>query len=379
MEAETRILLAGGGTGGHIYPLIAVVERLRGVRLRYFGDAGRFEPLLRNKGVEIARIATSKLRRYFSPLNLIDFLKFFFGLGQSLWKIYWFMPDAVFSKGGPGSLPVVLACRFYFIPLVVHESDAVPGWSNRISGKLANKIDLAFEAAKDYFSSRAPMEVTGQPVRQDILKDEPREAASRVLGLDSRLPTILVLGGSQGSEQINEFILNGLYSLLNKFQIIHQVGQNKFAEYKNTYEFISKDWNPALKQRYFYAPYLDDSTSPLTNANLASAYNAADIVVSRAGAGSIFEIAAKGKPAILIPFSEAAGDHQRANAYECQKIGSVIVIEQENLLPNLFISVADNLLKDVGRLSKMIAAARKFYNPEAAEKIARDILALVKS
>ncbi|OGY63673.1 MAG: hypothetical protein A3I24_00470 [Candidatus Harrisonbacteria bacterium RIFCSPLOWO2_02_FULL_41_13b] len=371
MEAETRILLTGGGTGGHIYPLIAVAEQLKGVRLRYFGYAGRYRELLLARGVETSKVLSSKLRRYFSFLNFLDFFRFFISVFQSLWKIYWFMPDAAFSKGGPGSLAVVLACRFYLIPVLVHESDAIPGLANKIAGRFSNKIDLAFDAAQQQFVSRAPIEVVGQPVRQEILQVESKEMASRVFSFDPLQPTILVLGGSQGSEPINEFILTGLSALLNKFQIIHQVGEDKYEEYKNTYEFIAKDWSPSLRQKYFYAPYFDEK--------IVSAYNASDLVVSRAGAGSIFEIAAKLKPAILIPFPEAANDHQRVNAFECQKAGSAIVIEQENLLPNLFISVVESVLKNEGQLSKMISAAKKIYRPDAAVKIARDILLLINS
>ena len=295
MRKETRILLTGGGTGGHIYPLITVALQLADYRLRYFGDPGQYKSELQEAGIEIASVSSSKFRRYFSLLNFLDIFKFAFGFIQSLCKIYWFMPDAAFSKGGPGALPVILACRFYLIPIVIHESDAVPGLTNKIAARYAKKVKLAFESARAYFNTRAEIETVGQPVREEFLKEETKTEAVKYFGLDAAKPVLLFLGGSQGSNRLNDFILSNLESLLNKFQIIHQVGEIKYQEYKNEYEFISKDWSPTLKKNYFFAPYLKE--------NLPKAYDAADLAISRSGAGALFEDAAKKKNAVLIPFS----------------------------------------------------------------------------
>src|SRR3989344_3853249 len=138
---KLRILLTGGGTGGHIYPIIAVAQKLQewaftnGFQpdVRYYGQPGEYKEALAAAGIKVSRIASSKLRRYASILNFLDFFKFFFGFFQSLWKIYWFMPDVAFSKGGRGARAVLSACRFYLVPVSIHESDTIPGLTNRAS------------------------------------------------------------------------------------------------------------------------------------------------------------------------------------------------------------------------------------------------------
>lgn len=369
MTKEIRILLTGGGTGGHIYPLIAVAKRLANVHLRYFGDPGLYKNLLENSQIEINKIISSKFRRYFSLLNILDTFKFVIGFIQALWEIFWFMPDAAFSKGGPGALPILLVCRFYFIPIVIHESDAIPGLTNKITARYAKKVKLAFGAAQKYFNTKAEIEIVGQPVREEILKDELSGEVRREFGFNENKPIILFLGGSQGSTRINDFVLSNLELFLHKFQILHQVGEKNYQPYKNSYDFISKNWPADLKNNYFLTPYFED--------NLASAFNVAEVVISRAGAGAIFEIAAKAKPSILIPFPEAANNHQQVNAYEYQKTGAAIIIEQANLLPNLIINVIENLLKDQNKLKQMSAAAKQFYKPKAAEQIAENIKSLL--
>lgn len=371
MAKETRILLTGGGTGGHIYPLLAAAQRLAGYRLRYFGDPGIYRDLLKSAGIEISAIASSKLRRYFSLANFLDFFKFIFGLIQSLWKLYWFMPDVAFSKGGPGALPVLLACRFYFIPVVIHESDAIPGLTNKISAKFARKVFLAFAAAQTHLQTKGEVATVGQPVRDDILKPKPMEEAKKSFAFNPIRPVLLVLGGSQGSAALNEFVLANITALLGRFQILHQVGYENYESHKQEWATISKDFSPLLKSSYEFVPYFDQ--------NLSDAYDAADVVVSRAGAGAIFECAAKGKPAVLIPLPDSANGHQEANAFEAKKAGMAEVIEQQNLLSNLFLSVIDNLMSDTQKLSSMSVAARAFYKPDAATKIAEGIISLVAS
>ena len=366
-----RILLTGGGTGGHIYPLIAVSKKLqdyadRGgleIDLRYFGKADYYAKELETNNIKAVYIAPSKLRRYFSLLNLVDIPKFFWSILQGLWKVFWFMPDAVFSKGGPGALAMILVCRFYRIPLLIHESDAIPGLTNRISARFAKKVDIAFEAAADYFQTKAELGVTGNPIREELLIPQDQAMAKRRWGFDPRKPVILVLGGSQGSERINNFISENLEDWLNKFQLLHQVGYGKYAEYQK--------WMKQ-KSNYQFVPYFDSVK------DLRDGFAAADIIVSRAGAGAIFEIAAMGKPSILIPLPEAANNHQNQNAYEYVKTGAAIIIEEENLLVNLAINEIEKILNNPALLIKMSTAAKNFYKPDAAEKIAKDIISVIK-
>lgn len=369
-----RILLTGGGTGGHIYPLVAVAQKIEEIlgkrgesaEFRYFGDPAHYEYYLSTNNILVVKIASSKLRRYFSLLNFFDVFKFFFGIIQSLWKVYWFMPDVVFSKGGPGALAIILVCRFYQIPLIIHESDSIPGLTNKTSAKFAKKIEIAFPSAANYFPAKKEMNLVGSPVREYLLKEGEKEAGKLSFGFDYNKPVILVMGGSQGAERINEFILENIELLATKYQILHQVGPKNFESYRNEYLFVSKNFAPEINKNYKFIPYLD--------LNLKDAYDACDLIVSRAGAGAIFEIAARGKPSILIPLDKSANDHQRQNAYEYAQAGAALVIEQENLLANLFVSQIDLILNNKERLEKMSIAAKNFYKPDAAQNIAEDIV-----
>lgn len=376
MARKLRILLTGGGTGGHIYPIIAVAQKLRGWAekngiepdLRYYGQPGEYRAVLESAGIRISKITSSKLRRYFSPTNFWDFFRFIFGFCQSLFKMYWFMPEVIFSKGGPGALSVVFASKFYLIPLVVHESDAIPGLTNKISARRAKFVDVAFSLAEKYLKTKGEMHVAGNPVREELLVQVPQGQAKTEFGFDPKKPLILFLGGSQGSASMNDFVLANLESVLQNYQVLHQIGKEKYAEYKLQYEFTSKNFSPILAANYKYFDYLDK--------DLGRAMDASDIIVSRAGSGAIFEIAAKGRPAILIPFPNAAANHQKENAYQYAETGAAAVIEEENLLPSILLSQLEKILNNSDIKTKMSAAAKDFYKPSAAEQIATDILKL---
>lgn len=371
---KLRLLLAGGGTGGHIYPLVTVKKKIQQyceeheieLDARYFGSAGPFETYLTNNGVRVTRIASSKLRRYFSLLNIVDFFRFFWGVLSAIIKMFFFMPDVVFSKGGPGALAVIYAARFYRIPVVLHESDAVVGMTNRVSAKHAEIIEVAFPEAVTSLPSDRQVRVVGGLVRDGLTIDEPRSTSRLAMGMPTGKPVILVLGGSQGAQAINYFVLENAEELLKNFAIIHQVGRNNYLQFKAEYEFMSRNHTDNLHASYRMHPYLDD-------AQMATALNACDIVVSRAGS-QIFELAALGKPAILIPLPESANDHQRANAYAYAKSGAAIVIEEENLLPGVFITQVNKLLSDPGQTERMSQSARTFYKANAVDAVARDVI-----
>ena len=189
-----------------------------------------------------------------------------------------------------------------------------------------------------------------------------------MLNFDSALPLILFIGGSQGAGAINNFVLENVASFTERFQILHQTGTNNYQSYKNEYAFISEHYPAETKKRYRFVAYLGD--------NMRYALKAADLIVSRAGASAIFEIAAAGKPSILIPLPTAAGDHQSQNAYEYGRGGAAVVLSEENLLLGLFANAVEGILGNEEKKRAMAEAARKFYLPAADEKIAADILAV---
>ena len=379
-----RILLVGGGSGGHIYPLIAIAQKLNyfigstvnfKLDLRYFGDAGNYKDLMVANNIKYSHIVSSKLRRYFTLKNILDFLKFFAALFQSLFKVFAFMPDVVFSKGGPGSLPILFVCKLFAVPIVIHESDSVPGLSNLISAKISKKIFLSFDSAKKFFGGR-DVQVVGNPVRSDLLinnssvalpqEDEARNKAKKIFGFTSNKPVLLIIGGSLGAVIINDFVLKNIEALTDKFQILHQVGSNNFNEYKRDYEFLSKTLPESTRNAYNFFAYFGE--------NLKDAYIASDLVLARAGAGTIFELAYFGKPSILVPLPESAGDHQALNSAEFEETGASVDIQQENFLSHLVLIQLESLVSNPEKMKLMSKAAFHFYKPFSAEIIATYLL-----
>lgn len=371
-----RIALAGGGTGGHLYPLLAVADALREVagndtRISYFGPEHALINEFEARNITIYPIASSKLRRYAALGNIIDFPKFIWSIFQALAKLYTEMPNVVFSKGGPGALPVVLAARWYMIPVVIHESDAIPGLTNKLSAKSAVKILLAFKEAEGYFP-RNKTQVVGNPVRAMFSGySADQKQSKRALQFDAEKPLVFMLGGSQGSQRVNTFILDNLDQFLPVFQIAHQTGLDNFVAARAQAATMTQRMDPIIQNQY--KPY-----GYLAADQMKSLFDAADIVISRAGSGAIFEIAAAGKPAILIPLSDAAQDHQRANAYAYASTGAASVIEEANFTAHLVLSQVGAILKDPNAQTRVKTAAQNFFKPHAARDIALAILSAAK-
>lgn len=367
-------MFTGGGSGGHITPIIAVARELRkNYRAElelYFLGAAKFSSLLKEEKIKVQPIISGKIRRNLSPQNIIrniiDVFKTPLGFLQSLWYLFWWMPDALFSKGGYGSVPVVLAAWLYRIPILIHESDSWPGLANRLAAKLAQRIAVSFSETQDYF----PKEKTallGSPIRLNMIKkclsQEDRAEAKQVFEIKTQNPVIFVMGGSQGGRRINEIVLGTLPQLLKKYEIIHQCGAR---QYQQVVKILSQSTTPA----YHLFSFLDEK-------QLALAYLLADLVISQAGS-SIFEIAACYKPSILIPLANSAGDHQRENAFNYARSGACLVIEESNLSPHLFLKQIDNVISDKNLSQKLISGAKGFARLDAAEKIARVLMEMAR-
>ncbi len=372
--SKTHILLIGGGTGGHIYPLVSVAQTLQATAkekqleldLRYFGDPGAYADYLKQNSIRVSQVASSKLRRYASVLNFLDFFKFFWGFFVALLKLYFFMPEVVFSKSGPGTLPIIYAARWYRIPVIIHESDAIPGLTNKISAKHAEIVELAFEHAKQYFTKNKTVNVVGLPVRAAAINSKTPAECRKIFGLSDEKPIILIIGGSQGAQILNEFVLANAEALLAQFEVVHQIGKDNFDQHAKEFAFVSKFFRPELVARYRPLAFLNDD-------NFAAAFGAADIVISRSGS-TIFEIAANAKPALLVPLASSANNHQMENAYAYSKAGAGVVIEESNMLPGLVINQLQKIIDSAEIRQRMSSAALAFYKPNAAADITRDIL-----
>ncbi|MEX0917017.1 MAG: undecaprenyldiphospho-muramoylpentapeptide beta-N-acetylglucosaminyltransferase [Candidatus Paceibacterota bacterium] len=367
-----KILFTGGGTGGHFYPIIAVAEEIQNIALErnlvtpslyYVGPEPYDERILFEKGVEYKQSPAGKIRRYPSLKNFFDLFKTAIGLLKSLWILFFIYPDVVFSKGGYTTFPVTLAARILRIPVVVHESDAVAGRANIFAGKFATKIAIAYPDAAKYFPGKE-VAYFGNPVR-DAIKRPATEGAHEYLKLDKEVPTLLIMGGSQGSQAINEVVMRALPQLVLKYQVIHQTGEAHVEEIKITSSVILE--KSEHKERYKAFGYLNDLA-------LRMAVGASALIISRAGSGAIFEIAMWGKPAILIPIPDQVSRDQRKNAFSFARSGAAIVIEEHNLTPNVFIAEVNRLMDDETRRATMGEAAKKFAKPNAARAIAEGIV-----
>lgn len=364
-----KILLIGGGTGGHFYPLIAVAEELNHIadeerianfKLFYMADSPYNQKALDEEFITFIPIVAGKLRVYFSLQNFLDMIKTGIGTVSALFKLFSLYPDVIISKGGYAAFPVLIAARILRIPVIVHESDTVPGRVNKWSGKFARKVALSYPEAAEYFD-QSKISITGQPVRKSIAHVAP-EGAKEFFELDPNIPTIGVIGGSLGAKIINDSITSLLPGLVQQYQVIHQTGKKNFEETKTDMEVLLG--NDTKRSRYKIFPYLNDLQTKMFG-------GAADIIISRAG-GTIFEIAAWGKPSIIIPGSAAVfhGDHQRKNAYHYARTGACVVIEEVNLTPSVLKNEIDLIISHRDHYDAMAARAKSFFTPEAARIIA---------
>lgn len=373
-----KVVFTGGGTGGHFYPVIAVAEELLSLarerkflepRLFYFAPDPYDKRLLFEHGIEFRAVPAGKVRRYASPANALDIVKTAVGSAIALGKLFAVYPDVVMSKGGYGSVPTVLAARLLRIPIVVHESDAVPGRANRWAARAAAVIGVSYPDAATQFPKGSNVALVGNPIRREIAEPA-REGAHQFLGLDRTVPTILILGGSQGAERLNDVILQALPDLVSRYQVIHQTGRAHLDEVRSASRVALSD-NPFARR---YLPF--DYLSALA---LRMAAGAADLVISRGGSGAIFEIASWGIPAILVPIPEDVSHDQRKNAFAYARSGAAVVMEERNLAPHLLVAEVNRLMGDEKARAAMTAAARNFARPDAARKIAEAILAIALS
>lgn len=375
-DNKMRILLTGGGTGGHIFPLIAVAksikEQLRkagvmkDIEFLFIGDLRKIDRQVFDKEeITVKQIFTAKIRRYFSPLNFLGIFTFPLGILQSFWYLFWFMPDVIFSKGGYGSVPVIIAGWVYHIPILIHESDIVPGLANRIAGKFASRIAVSFAPTVNSFSLKKTV-ITGNPVRDSIVSGN-KENAKNKFKIQDSLPVIFVIGGSQGAQSINNIIGKSLPQLLDKVHIIHQCGQQNIESCQKNLEDLHL--SDELKNRYHYFGFIGEE--------LADIYALADLVITRAGANTLAEIMACRKPSIIIPLASSAGNHQEKNALYFVEKGVGILLEEENLQGSLFINLVISTLQNKEKLEDMVKNIDKIAISNAKKIIAKGVIDLI--
>lgn len=366
-----KILLTGGGTGGHVYPLIAVAQSIRKIikeeklleaTIYYMAPSKYNEQALLENGIIYKPCFAGKVRRYFSLLNVVDLFKTFTGVLRALIDVYNIFPDVVFSKGGYVSFPALVAARVFGIPVVIHESDSTPGRVNAWSGKFAKRIAVSYPQAATFFDEKKVAH-TGNPIRKEI-EIPLKEGSFEHFQFEKDLPVILILGGSQGSQKINDVIIDILPELVEKYNIIHQTGKNHITEVKNTADVVLG--TSQNKSRYKALAYLDTLSMRL-------ATGCASLIISRAGS-AIFEIAAWGIPSIIIPIPEEISHDQRSNAFAYASTGACSVIEEVNMTPHIVSAEIDRILLTQSVTERMKQGTEAFRHPHAADTIAREII-----
>jgi UDP-N-acetylglucosamine--N-acetylmuramyl-(pentapeptide) pyrophosphoryl-undecaprenol N-acetylglucosamine transferase len=372
-----KIVFTGGGTGGHFYPIIAVAqkvnkiideEKIIGAKLYYFADDPYDKEMLFENRLVFEGIDTGKLRTYFSFKNFSDMIRTFFGVLNATYKLFTIYPDVVFGKGGYSSFPTVLAARILRIPVFIHESDSAPGRVNEWAGGFAKRVAISFKDAAEFFP-KEHIAWTGQPIRVELEQKANRDKALDFFKIDSDLPVLLILGGSQGAEIINNTILDALPRLLKNFRVIHQTGVRNFRGVVNQVDVILGD----DKNKVRYLPF-----AFLNELQIKMAAGAASIIISRAGS-TIFEIASWGVPSILVPFTESNADHAKKNAFAYARAGCCSVVEEKNMTANILSSEIERIFEDKDTYQKMVNNALAFNKKNAAEKIARELIQMALS
>jgi len=374
--ATHRVILTGGGTGGHVYPALAVAEQLKkrtGVEaIIYVGVEGHLEErLAKQAGLNFAGLTVIGLPRQISP----KLFSFPWQLSKAVWEalkiINDFRPTVVLGTGGYAAAPILSASVLKNIPFAIHEPDSYPGLVNKIFAPHSKLVSLGMAAAQNKFKRLAKKEkivFNGNPISERYLRLPDHNAACIAMELDPLLPTILVTGGSQGAQAINEAVYNMLPLLISRenatvvFQVLHQVGEKNWHTMENSLA-------PALRNHRLYKPtkYIDD---------LSVAYATANLAVCRSGAMTIAELTATGTPAIFIPYPHGTQNHQMFNARTVAAAHAAKIIPQAELTGNSLYEEIERLLSQNFKMSQMRQQMFSLAKPLAAVELAEQLLNL---
>jgi UDP-N-acetylglucosamine--N-acetylmuramyl-(pentapeptide) pyrophosphoryl-undecaprenol N-acetylglucosamine transferase len=376
-----RLVVSGGGTGGHTYPALTAVRALQArlggaVEVLWIGSANSLESRVAEaEGIPFASVATGKVRRDRNPLkmlsgaNMKDMAKVPVGANEARSLVAKFKPDVVLATGGYVAVPVGLAAKMCRRPLVVHEQTVRLGLANKVLARVAARVALSSESSVELLpeSARPIAVVTGNPVRPAVLAGEPQKAieALGLQGFDPALPTIYVTGGAQGAQQINRLVVEILPWLLTQANVLHQCGPLNLEEIRAFAATLPVE----LAAQYHVTGYL--------GTELPDVLALADVVVSRSGAGTIAELTALGKAAVLIPYGAAAGNEQAHNAsYLADHDAAVALIGE--VTPDQLRSAVAPLLSDPSRRQQIAGNARAQGRPDAADRLVDVLLSVAK-
>jgi UDP-N-acetylglucosamine--N-acetylmuramyl-(pentapeptide) pyrophosphoryl-undecaprenol N-acetylglucosamine transferase len=369
-----RIVIAGGGTGGHVQPAIAVADMLQqkaDVELTWIGSSTGVESdSAAERSIPFRSIPTGKLRRYFSLQTFVDAFRIPVGVFRARLHLRDIRPDVIFSTGGFVSVPTVIAGWLAGIPVITHEQTATVGLANKINARVADRVALAYEETARLipFASERTV-ITGNPVRAELLNGE-ADRAREMLGIPADLPVLYVTGGSLGAQAVNATIRAVVPHLVESYCVIHQCGPAAMnGDYPRLLD-VRSSLPEELRDRYVVRERIGPE--------LADIYALADLVIGRSGGGTVAELAVLGKPAIFIPLPGTASDEQTRNAKVLAEAGGALVIPQIELTPERLRKQINDLLGDRDRLQQMSDSAKTVAQPDAASKLADEILHLAQ-
>ena len=356
------MIVAGGGTGGHLFPGVAVAKeisrRFEGTEILFVTGKRKMESeVLQKAGFRQASIAVEGIKGRGLLKGAWVALKLPWSFLQSLWILRGFAPHLVLGVGGYSAGPLCLAARVMGVPSAIHEQNSFPGVTNRLLCRVVNRVFISFEGSRRHFSGGS-IHLTGNPIRAEFVTSETR------LPRNGKPFTLAAVGGSQGARAINDVFVEAMGLLKNRnrsCRIINQTGEPDYERIAGLY----REQGIEAEVR----PFIQD---------MAGVYREADLVVSRAGAGAAFEMAAMGKPSLLVPYPFAANHHQEANARFLAEAGAAEMILQETLTGEALADRLVNFMEDRAALEKMGQAAKSVSKPDAAQRIADLLLEMVR-
>ena len=364
-RAPFKVILAGGKTGGHVFPAIAMAKefkrRFPRSKVVFVGTKDGLESkIVPKQGFKLVFIQARGLKRRASPANLMLPYYVLKSLYQSLRILNEERPDLVVGTGGYVSFPVVFSAGLKNIPTLIQEQNSYPGVSTRLLALLVDRVCLSYLSSIQYFLTKGKLRVIGNPVREDLVSANRNEALEK-FNLNPSKKTIFIFGGSQGAHAVNQTVLDGLDSFSENWQLLWQTGENDFA--------LVSERVGEKKIKCVVFPFIED---------MSSAYAASDLVVSRAGALTLAEITTCGKPSLLIPYPFATANHQKYNAEVLQKEGAAQIILQEDLTSQSLAQKLSSLLSDDERLERMGKQSKKMGKPDSVALLVNEMEKLLR-
>lgn len=367
-----RIIVSGGGTGGHIYPALTIVraiqKKIPDAEFLYVGTKDGLEAdIVPKEGIPFETVNIQGFKRSLTPENLVRGAQAFGGVVKAMGIVRRFKPDVAVGTGGYVCGPILLASSLMGIPTLIQEQNVMPGVTNRLLARFVSCIAMGTKEAAEHFP-KGKRVFTGNPIREEVMRAR-SEDGKKLFGLDPKAKTVLVSGGSRGARSINRAMIGVLahYACRDGVQILHVTGKVGYEETMQSLKEAGVDLDAA--GNLFVEPYLY---------NMPQALACADVAVFRAGAIGIAELTARGVPSVLIPYPFAAANHQEMNARAVATAGAARMILDRELTAERLLSVLAELLSEDAKLRRMAKAAKKLGRPKAADEIASRVIRLAR-